>query len=452
MVDMYSTFVETDREWFAMTRCCVVGGGPAGMVLGLVLARCAVNVVVFEKHGDFLRDFRGDTVHASTLALLDELGLGERFAAIPHRLIERAQVQLDSGTFILGDLRRLPGPHKHIALAPQWDLLDLLADAGRAEPRFELRMNTEVTGLLRDRRGRVGGVRYRTVSGSDGELAADLVVACDGRGSATRDAAGLRARSFGTPMDVWWFRLPRRSSDPAGAVFRIGAGRAIVLIDRGDYWQCAYLIGKGSDARMRAQGIESLHHAVADLLPWLAEHVSAIGSWDDVKLLNVRLDRLRWWFTTGLLCIGDAAHAMSPVGGVGINLAVQDAVAAARILAPRLRSDRRLGVRRVGRVGPVGRVGRLSLARVQLRRWLPTAMTQGVQRLAHRVVIAPTLARSPRGGRAAARPPAFVRLLQRVPALQGVLARGVAIGVLPEHPPAAARRSPTTGVSARSYT
>lgn len=413
-----------------MTRCCVIGGGPAGMVLGLVLARCGVDVVVLEKHGDFLRDFRGDTVHASTLTLLDELGLGERFAAIPHRLIDRARVQLDSGTFTLGDMRRLPGPHRHIALAPQWDLLDLLADAGREQPCFELRMSTEVTGLLRER-GRVCGVRYRTATGETGELRADLVVACDGRASDTREAAGLRTRSFGAPMDVWWFRLPRHWPDPQGAVFRISNGRAIVLIDRGDYWQVAYLIGKGSDAWMRAQGIESLRREVAELLPWLADRASTIQSWDDVKLLNVRLDRLRRWFVPGLLCIGDAAHAMSPIGGVGINLAVQDAVAAARILAPRLSGG--------------GRVGVAALARVQLRRWLPTAVTQTAQRLAHRVFIARTLAKTP-GSASSSRPPAPIRLLQRVPALQGVLARGVAIGVLPERPPL------SPGVSARPYT
>jgi 2-polyprenyl-6-methoxyphenol hydroxylase-like FAD-dependent oxidoreductase len=410
-----------------MARCCVVGGGPAGMVLGLVLARCGVDTTVLEKHADFLRDFRGDTVHASTLTLLDELGLGERFAAIPHRLLERAQVQLDAGTFTVADLRRLPGRHQHIALAPQWDLLELLADAGRDEPRFDLRMSTEAVGLVRDG-GTVTGVRYRTAAGETGELRADLVVAADGRGSATRDAAGLRPRSFGVPMDVWWFRLARSASDPAGAVFRLhgggGGNRAMVLLDRGDYWQCAFLIGKGHDAPMRAQGIGSLHRTVADLLPWLAERVTAIGSWDEVKLLEVRLDRLRRWYTAGLLCIGDAAHAMSPVGGVGINLAVQDAVAAARILAEPLCS---------------GRPGRLALARVQLRRWLPTALTQGVQRIAHRAVIAPTLA-----GRAARleKAPLPLRLAQRFPVLQALPARAVAIGVLPEHPPAAAMPVP----------
>jgi 2-polyprenyl-6-methoxyphenol hydroxylase-like FAD-dependent oxidoreductase len=409
-----------------MTRCCVVGGGPAGMVLGLVLARCGVEAVVFEKHADFLRDFRGDTVHASTLTLLDELGLGERFAAIPHRLIEQVQFQLDSGTVTIAGLRRLPGRHKHIALAPQWDLLDMLADAGREEPRFELRMSTEVTGLLWDDH-RVAGVRFRDDGGSTGELRADLVIACDGRGSATRDAAGLRARSFGVPMDVWWFRLPRFESDPAGLVGRIRTGRMMVLIDRDDYWQCAFLIGKGHDARMRAQGIGTLHSAITDLLPWLADRTATIESWDEVKLLVVRLDRLRRWFVDGLLCIGDAAHAMSPVGGVGINLAVQDAVAAARILAGPLRD---------------GRVGRLRLARVQLRRWLPTAVTQAVQRMAHRGIIAPTLSGKRAAAASATRPPRPMRLLQRFPVLQGVLARGVAIGVLPEHSPAAARRAP----------
>jgi len=364
-------------------------------------------------------------VHASTLSLLDELGLGERFAAIPHRLIEQARVQLDAGTYTLGDLRRLRGPHKHIAFAPQWDLLGMIADAGRQEPRFELRMDTEVVGLVWDGE-RVAGVRYRTADGETGELGADLVVACDGRGSATREAAGLSARTFGVPMDVWWFRLPREESDPVGAVFRIRAGRAMVLIDRGDYWQCAFLIGKGQDAAARASGIGELHRTVAELLPWLADRATTVASWNEVKLLQVRLDRLRRWYVDGLLCIGDAAHAMSPVGGVGINLAVQDAVAAARILAGPLRS---------------GRVSRLALARVQARRWLPTVLTQTVQRLAHRAVIAPTLSRRPAPS-TPPRVPRPIRLLQRFPVMQGVLGRAVAIGVLPEHAPAAARRAP----------
>ncbi len=415
------------------TTCCVVGGGPAGMVLGLLLARAGVAVTVLEKHDDFLRDFRGDTVHASTLTLLDELGLGEEFARIPQRLIERLQVQFGDETVTVGDARRLPGPHKHIAMVPQWDLLNLLATAGTREPGFRLWMNTEVTGLLREggggpappRRaeGTVTGVRYRHPDGSTGELAADLTVACDGRGSAVRAAAGLVPRSFGVPMDVWWFRLPRRETDPEGLVARFGPGGGAVLIDRGEYWQCAFLIRKGSDAWMRAEGLDSLHRAVAQFTPWLNDRVGALRSWDEVKLLDVRLERLRRWWIDGLLCLGDSAHAMSPAGGVGINLAVQDAVAAARILAGPLRA---------------GRVDRWSLARVQLRRWLPTALTQGAQRIMHRMVLRTALAG--RLGIRDDRLPPPLRLLQRFPVLQGIPARAVAIGVLPEHAPPFARR------------
>ena len=255
------------------TTCLVVGGGPAGMVLGLLMARAGVEVTVLEKHADFLRDFRGDTVHASTLALLDELGLGERFARIPHRLLDRMQVQLDNGSFPVADLRRLPGAHQHIALVPQWDLLDLLADAAEEEPTFTLRRNAEARELLYDGH-RVAGVRYvDRETGAEHELRASVTVACDGRGSAVRAAAGLRPRSFGVPMDVWWFRLPRRDDDPPGGVGRFTRGHFCVLIDRGDYWQCAYLIRKGSDAALRAAGIEELRRRFATLLPWLGDRV-----------------------------------------------------------------------------------------------------------------------------------------------------------------------------------
>ncbi|GDY32617.1 FAD-dependent oxidoreductase [Gandjariella thermophila] len=405
------------------TTCCVVGGGPAGMVLGLLLARAGVEVTVLEKHGDFLRDFRGDTVHASTLRLLDELGLGPAFAAIPHRLLTQMQVQTDGGTAPVADFGRVPGRHKHIAMVPQWDLLDLLADAAKAEPTFVLRMNTEVTGLVRDG-GRVGGVRYRTADGATGELHTNLVVACDGRHSVVRAEAGLPSREFGVPLDVWWFRVPRHADDPEGGVARFGARHSVVMLDRGDYWQCAYLIFKGTDTRLRAEGIEPFRRQVGELLPWLAERMASVRSLDEVKLLDVRLDRLRKWFTDGLLCIGDAAHAMSPVGGVGINLAVQDAVAAARALAGPLRA---------------GTVRQRDMARIQLRRWLPTAVIQGIQRGIHRAFLSRAMAEE-RGAPAPGRLPLPVLAARRFPVLQTIPAYLVGVGIIPEHAPSFARR------------
>ena len=409
------------------------------MVLGLLMARAGVETTVLEKHADFLRDFRGDTVHASTLTLLDELGLGERFAALPQRRLDRAQVQLDEGIVAVADLSRLPGAHQHIALVPQWDFLDLIADAAQEEPTFTLRRNAEATGLLRDGT-RVAGVRYRDrTDGSEHEVRASLTIACDGRDSAMRAAAGLVPRSFGVPIDVWWFRLPRRETDPAGGVGRISGGQFAVLIDRGDYWQCAFLIAKGGDASMRAAGLERFRERIAALLPWMADRLDALESLDDVKLLDVKLERLRSWHRDGLLLIGDAAHAMSPVGGVGINLAVADAVAAARILAPALRSG--------------GIVPRSLLRRVQWRRWWPTALIQAGQRLAHRGVLggrasttstpvadtaAPTAGAVPMAPTEAL--PLPLRLLRRFPALQGVPGRLIAIGPLPEHAPDWARR------------
>jgi len=396
------------------------------MMLGLVLARAGVAVTVLEKHDDFLRDFRGDTVHASTLTLLDELGLGERFAALPHSVLERLQVPLASGSGFVVDFGRLPGPHKHIAMVPQWDFLALLAEAGREEPSFTLRMGAEVTGLLRED-GRVAGVRYRDAGASDRELRATVTVACDGRMSAVRAASGLRVREFGAPLDVWWFRLPRREVDLEGLNGRVGDGALLAVIDRGSYFQLGYVIRKGSDARLRAEGIEAFRARVAAIAPELADRVGALRSWDDVKLLAVRLDRMPRWCCPGLLCLGDAAHAMSPVGGVGINLAVQDAVAAARHLAaPLARGE-----------APVR-----DLARVQARRWAPTVLTQSLQRLAHRLVIQPGLAGElGRTGGEPSRPARLPQLLRRFPRLQAIPAYLVAIGLLPEHAPPFARRN-----------
>ena len=396
------------------------------MMLGVMLARAGVPVTVLEKHDDFLRDFRGDTVHASTLTLLDELGLGEQFSAMPHRVVQRVQIPVESGTSLVVDLGLLPGPHKHIAMVPQWDLLDLLAEAGRREPSFTLRMGVEATGLMREH-GRVVGVRYRDADGNEGELRAAVTVACDGRTSAVRAASGLRVREFGVPLDVWWFRVPRREVDLQGLNLRVGDGAVLVAIDRGSYFQIGLQIPKGSDARLRAEGIEAFQRRTAELAPELADRIGAVRSWDDVKLLAVRLDRMPRWFSPGLLCIGDAAHAMSPVGGVGINLAIQDAVAAARYLAGPLRR---------------GKVRLRDLARVQVRRWAPTFLTQSLQRLTHVLVIQPVLTGElSRGGGDQRRPSRLARLLRRFPRLSAIPAYVVAIGALPEHAPAFARRS-----------
>ena len=414
------------------------------MVLGLLMARAGVEVTVLEKHKDFLRDFRGDTVHPSTQELIDELGLGPRFAQVPHRRIEKMRMQFDQGAITVADMRRLPGAHPYIALVPQWDFLDMLADAASEEATFTLRRNAEVTDVIRQG-DRVVGVRYRDrVAGTDHEIRATVTVACDGRSSAVRAAAGLTPRSFGVPMDVWWFRLPRRETDPIGGVGRFSTGQMSVMIDRGDYWQCAYLIRKGSDAALRAAGIDELRRRFAALLPWMADRMPELTSFDQVSLLDVELNRLRRWDLDGLLLIGDAAHAMSPVGGVGINLAVADAVAAARILGPALRSG--------------GIVPRSLLRRVQRRRLLPTAIIQGVQQLAHKGLLGSIRQGEPlslphtataAGMQDAVIPdaplaslPLPLRLLQRFPALQGIPARLVGYGPLPEHAPSWARRPP----------
>ena len=407
------------------TTCLVVGGGPAGMMLGLLLARAGIDVTVLEKHKDFLRDFRGDTVHPTTLDLLDELGLGDEFSKLDARKLEQVLLPLAGSAQLLATFENLPGAHKYIAMVPQWDLLNLLARTAAREPSFRLRMNTEATELIRTD-GAVIGCAYRTADGATGAIHADLTVACDGRASVLRASTGLPSRSWPTPMDVWWFRLPRTAIDPAGAIAIVTARRAAVMLDRGDYWQCATLIAKGADTTARRGPVQDIMRSMADAAPWLTDRRDALTSWDQVQLLDVQLDRLSKWYAPGLLCIGDAAHAMSPVAGVGINLAIQDAVAAARILATPLIA---------------GTTTPRDLARVQRRRVIPTAVIQGMQRLLHARAIRPALS-----GRVeiagAARAPLAIRLLRRTPLVRSALPYLVARGVFSEHAPDFARRLP----------
>lgn len=407
------------------TGCVVVGGGPAGMMLGLLLARAGVDVTVLEKHADFFRDFRGDTVHASTIRLIDELGLGEEFRRLPQSRLSNVAFPVPGGPPVtVGNFDTLPPPYNYVAMMPQWDFLNFLADAAATEPSFTLRMNHRATALVRNG-GRVTGVRYRTAAGAEGELRADLVVATDGRHSTLRAAAGLPPKDYPVPFDVWWFRLPRHASEPgavAGIVPAFGRGEALVALNRTDYYQMGYLAPKGTDARIQAEGVGGFRRRIAALRPDLADRVDAIASLEELHWLDVRLDRLRQWHINGLLCIGDAAHAMSPAGGVGINLAIQDAVAAADVLASALLR---------------GRVPRTELAKVQRRRQRPTVIVQTVQRILHRLVFGPIMT-----GQRSGAPAVLLFLGRRIPAIGRVMPRFIAFGPRPEHAPAFARRAP----------
>lgn len=404
------------------TTCLVVGGGPAGMVLGLLLARAGVAVTVLEKHGDFLRDFRGDTVHASTIRLLDELGLGKEFRKLPQSRLETVAFPGPDGKIVtLGEISRLRPPYNYVATVPQWDFLDLLVDAAKQEPTFSLRMNTAATGLIKEN-GRVAGVRYRTEGGESGVIYADLTVACDGRTSLLRDDAGLVPKEFPVPFDVWWFRLPRheQGGPVSGLSPRIKGSELLLTINRGDYFQVAYFLPKGANDVLRAEGIPRFRERIVTIAPDLADVVDTLTDWNQVPVLDVRLNRLHRWHTDGLLLIGDAAHAMSPVGGVGINVAVQDAVATATLLAEPLRNHR---------------VSVADLAKVRRRRWFPTVVTQTLQRVIQRLLIGPVLR-----GEITSFPKAPIFLTRHIPALRAIPAYIVAIGPRPEHAPDFARR------------
>jgi 2-polyprenyl-6-methoxyphenol hydroxylase-like FAD-dependent oxidoreductase len=393
------------------TRCVIAGGGPAGMMLGFLLARAGIDVVVLEKHKDFLRDFRGDTVHPSTLELIHELGLLEEFLKLPHQEVSRLTFQVGAERIPMVDFSHLPTRCKFVALMPQWDFLDFLVRQGRRYPKFHLRMQTEAVDLISEGDGIVG----LCAKSPDGEIdiRADLVVGCDGRHSTVRERAGLKVDDVGAPIDVLWFRLSRKNSDTEDTGGHIEAGRMMVTLYRGDYWQCAYVIPKGGIDSVKREGLAAFRERVAEIEPWLADRLGELKSFDDIKLLTVAIDRLRQWHRPGLICIGDAAHAMSPVGGVGINLAVQDAVAAANILAEPLRS---------------GAVTNERLAAVQARREFPMRVIQRMQVIVQNNLLSPALKSSERP-----KPPFVMRLVQWFPALRRIPARVLGLGVRPEH-------------------
>jgi 2-polyprenyl-6-methoxyphenol hydroxylase-like FAD-dependent oxidoreductase len=396
------------------TTCCIAGGGPAGMMLGFLLARAGVDVVVLEKHADFLRDFRGDTIHPSTLQLMHELGLLDDFLKLPHSALSNIAMRFGDETIQFADFSHLPVAAPYVAMMPQWDFLDFLADRGREQPRFTLMMNARADALIEDG-GKVVGLSGTCADGAF-SIRAELVVAADGRRSDIRAASGLKGIDIGAPMDVLWFKLPRRESDPEQTGGQVANGRLLVTLNRGDYWQSAFVIPKGKLAELQAAGLPAFRDTIVALAPWFADRVDAITGWDDIKLLTVAVDRLERWWRPGLLCIGDAAHAMSPIGGVGVNLAVQDAVAAANRLAAPLRDKRLTDA---------------DLAGVQARREFPTRATQRIQVLAQDRIISPLLAR--RDSDAPLRPPLLVRLFDWFPLLRRLPARVVGLGIRPEH-------------------
>jgi 2-polyprenyl-6-methoxyphenol hydroxylase-like FAD-dependent oxidoreductase len=393
------------------TTCCVAGGGPAGMMLGFLLARAGIDVVVLEKHADFLRDFRGDTVHPSTLELMHELGLLDAFLARPHDELREVGAEIGGRFIKFADFTHLPTRCKFVAFMPQWDFLDFLSGVAKRYPHFHLHMQTEATELLRAGE-RITGVIAKSPDGPL-QIHANLVVATDGRHSTMREQAKLPVLDRGAPIDVLWMRLPREKSDPANVLGRFVGGRVFVSLNRGDYWQCALVIAKGGIEAVHAAGLDAFRAEIVRVAPHLRDRVGAIKDWDDVKLLTVTVNRLVKWHLPGLLLIGDAAHAMSPIGGVGINLAVQDAVAAANILVPRLRD---------------GGASEADLHAVQRRRELPTKLTQGMQIMIQNRVLGNVLQMKENP-----RPPFPLTLFASIPRLRRIPARVLGLGFRPEH-------------------
>ncbi|MGY4288653.1 2-polyprenyl-6-methoxyphenol hydroxylase-like FAD-dependent oxidoreductase [Bradyrhizobium sp. LM2.7] len=394
--------------------CCIVGGGPAGMMLGYLLGRAGIDVVVLEKHADFFRDFRGDTVHPSTLQVMDELGLIDGFLKLPHQRLQTMDGLFGGTPVRIADLRRLRTKYPFIAFMPQWDFLNFLREAGQRFASLKVMMNTEAVDLIH-RGETIAGVRAKTADGDiDIDIEADLTIACDGRHSIVRQRAGLDVEEIGAPMDVLWFRAGRNAGETENVFARVEPGKMMITFDRGDYWQCAYVIAKGQYDAVKARGLQALLDDVVRMAPILKNGVADVNSFDDIKLLTVAINRLTRWTRPGLLCIGDAAHAMSPVGGVGVNLAVQDAVAAANLLADKMQQ---------------GCPSENELDAVRRRREFPVKMTQRMQVVVQNNIISGAL----QPGDRPLKVPLVVRLITALPWLQGIPARLLGLGVRPEH-------------------